>query len=147
MTYSCGLSRCCATEPFPALEQHPNDATPMMHSGSTLPSHAQTSQAQPLVSSQTTTGWTTGNVVQTSNASHRHTMMFVDSRPAQPEIKISRPLSMTAATMPRHLGFQNPRGEYLPQPHMPPPVVTQPKITQGVIGQRKLSSPSLLTIE
>ena len=138
--YSNGLSRCCGTEPFPVLEEHTSDATSMGGNGNTLSAHAQTSQPQPLVTPQATSTWAMDNIVQTSNPSHRHTMMFIDSRPAKPEIHVSRPLSMTAVPVPRHLGFQNPRGEYLPQPHMPPPVVVQPKMTQAIIGHSELSS-------
>ena len=117
-----------------------------MFSGSTHPPQTPTAYPTSPAVSQVTSNWTIGNTTSAPNASHRHTMMFLDSRPVKTEVPTSRPLSMTAMAGPRHLGFQNPQGEYLPQPQMPRPTVRHPSMTQASIVQStiNLNSSSLL---
>lgn len=130
-----------SSEPFPAMEGSFKDAAAVMYSGGALATSAQTSQSSSLAPSQTMTTWAMRDTTQTVQAPHRHTMMFLDPRPIRADAKTTRPLSMTAVSSSKHPGFQNPQGEYLPQPHMPPPVVQPPKMTQASLGQRKFSIP------
>lgn len=129
-----------ATEPFPLLDQHSHDATALIYSCGSYPAHTQTSQS---IGASPVQNWALGNTTQAAPPLQRHSTMFVGSRPPMAEVQIPRPLSMTAVQTFRGIqGLQNPQGEYLPQPKMPPPIVQPPAMTQATIAHRKFSSPT-----
>jgi hypothetical protein len=130
-----------ATEPFPTLDERSADSASLLYSNSTLKDSTQTSHSTLSSPAQNSNRWTMGSATHGSYASQRHTMMFLDSRPPRGDAPVSRPLSMTAVPGFRNLGFQNPQGEYLPQPHMPPPIVQPPKLIQATVVHSKFSSP------
>lgn len=139
MHCSCAVRRYHATEPFPSLNDRHDGATSVMYNGNTLPAKTHATQPTLAVPAQPTNGWIIENATQGSHASQRHTMMFLDPRPPRTDTPNTRPLSMTAVSGFSNLGFQNPQGEYLPQPHMPPPIVQPPKLSQATAVQSEPS--------
>ncbi|KIW01077.1 uncharacterized protein PV09_07368 [Verruconis gallopava] len=121
------------TNTFSQLDEREGNAALEMYSGSNLTPQTQTPQPTLSLPPQVSNGWFTSNMTAEARASQRHTMMFIDSRPPRSDMPQGRPLSMTAVSGYTKLGVQNPRGEYLAQPHMPLPVVQQPKMTQSVV--------------
>lgn len=99
--------------------------------------HGQTSYSSSSSSLLTPTMniWPLANPRQSSPVSHRHTMMFIDSRPPRSGKSIARPLSMTAFPGSNQAGTRQSQSELLPQPPMASPIVQPPEITQTIIEQ------------